>query len=88
MALVQAMLPMTKLVDLSQQSIRAPVGLSLSSDILTLPMEHSGSGFKPKQPLKEEISLYKVIFRYRSDLPHVLRELTLRISSWEYIGLV
>lgn len=88
MLLVQAMLPMTKLVDLWQQSIRAQVGLSLLADILTLPMENSGSGFKPEKPLEGAISLHKVIFRYRPDLPPVLRELTLRISSGEHIGLV
>lgn len=88
MLLVQAMLPMTKLVDLWQQSIRAQVGLSLLADILTLPMEPSGSGLKPEKPFQGAISLNKVIFRYRPDLPPVLREFTLRIHPGEHIGLV
>ncbi len=44
MLALQALMPMSKLVDLWQQSIRAKVGLMLISDILSLPVEQATGG--------------------------------------------
>lgn len=88
MLLVQAMLPMTKLVDLWQQSIRAQVGLSLLADMLTLPIEQAVGDVQPLEPVKGDIRLENVLFRYRPDLDLVLRQFTLHIRAGEHIGLV
>lgn len=88
MLLVQAMLPMTKLVDLWQQSIRAQVGLSLLADMLTLPIEQAAGEEQASEPFKGNIALEQVVFRYRPDLDPVLRQFTLHIHAGEHIGLV
>jgi ATP-binding cassette subfamily B protein RtxB len=87
MLAVQALMPMSKLVDLWQQSIRAQVGLMLISDILSLPAEQS-VGAPINRPLRGDISLQQVTFRYRADLNPVLHNFSLSLRAGEHIGLV
>lgn len=87
MLAVQALMPMSKLVDLWQQSIRAQVGLMLISDILSLPAEQS-VGVPISRPIRGDISLQQVIFRYRADLNPVLHNFSLSLQAGEHIGLV
>lgn len=88
MLAVQALMPMSKLVDLWQQSIRAQVGLMLVSDILSLPAEQSVRAVPLDHPIRGDITLQQVIFRYRADLNPVLQDFSLSLRAGEHIGLV
>ncbi|MFW5392520.1 type I secretion system permease/ATPase [Yersinia sp. 2544 StPb PI] len=88
MLAVQALMPMSKLVDLWQQSIRAQVGLMLISDILSLPAEQSVRAVPLDHPIRGDITLQQVIFRYRVDLNPVLQDFSLSLRAGEHIGLV
>lgn len=88
MLALQALMPMSKLVDLWQQSIRAQVGLKLISDILSLPMEPVADPAASHPAINGHIMLENVIFRYRPDFKPVLQNFTLSIRAGEHIGLV
>ncbi|WP_420804003.1 ATP-binding cassette domain-containing protein [Yersinia pestis] len=88
MLALQALMPMSKLVDLWQQSIRAQVGLKLISDILSLPVEPEADPAAPHPAISGNILLKNVAFRYRPDLDPVLHDLNLSIRAGEHIGLV
>ncbi|WP_145515735.1 peptidase domain-containing ABC transporter [Yersinia aleksiciae] len=88
MLAVQALMPMSKLVDLWQQSIRAQVGLMLISDILSLPAEQAVGAAPTDRHIRGDISLQNVLFRYRPDLDPVLRNFSLSLRAGEHIGLV
>lgn len=88
MLAVQALMPMSKLVDLWQQSIRAKVGLILISDILSLPVEQATGAAPSNRPINGDITLENVVFRYRPDLDPVLRHFSLSLRAGEHIGLV
>lgn len=88
MLAVQALMPMSKLVDLWQQSIRAQVGLMLISDILSLPAEQAVDATPSDKPIRGDIALKNVLFRYRPDLDPVLRDFSLSLRAGEHIGLV
>lgn len=88
MLAVQALMPMSKLVDLWQQSIRAKVGLMLISDILSLPVEQATGAAPSNRPINGDITLENVVFRYRPDLDPVLRHFSLSLRAGEHIGLV
>ncbi|CNH10221.1 peptidase domain-containing ABC transporter [Yersinia pekkanenii] len=88
MLAVQALMPMSKLVDLWQQSIRAQVGLTLISDILSLPVEQAIGTTTTIHPVKGDITLQNVVFRYRPDLDPVLQHFSLSLRAGEHIGLV
>ncbi|AVX38161.1 type I secretion system permease/ATPase [Yersinia massiliensis] len=88
MLAVQALMPMSKLVDLWQQSIRAQVGLMLISDILSLPAEQAVDATPSDEPIRGDIALKNVLFRYRPDLDPVLRDFSLSLRAGEHIGLV
>lgn len=88
MLALQALMPMSKLVDLWQQSIRAQVGLKLISDILSLPVEPAADPSASNPAISGNILLKNVSFRYRPDLDPVLHDLTLSIRAGEHIGLV
>ncbi|MGE4799774.1 peptidase domain-containing ABC transporter [Yersinia hibernica] len=88
MLAVQALMPMSKLVDLWQQSIRAQVGLALIADILRLPVEQTAGNAAPTTPINGDIALKNVTFRYRPDLDPVLSDFSLSLRAGEHIGLV
>lgn len=88
MLAVQALMPMSKLVDLWQQSIRAKVGLMLISDILSLPVEQATGAAPSNRQINGDITLENVVFRYRPDLDPVLRHFSLSLRAGEHIGLV
>lgn len=88
MLAVQALMPMSKLVDLWQQSIRAQVGLTLIADILSLPVEQATGTVPSDSQIHGHISLDNVTFRYRPDLDPVLRDFSLSLQAGEHIGLV
>ncbi|WP_145506314.1 peptidase domain-containing ABC transporter [Yersinia alsatica] len=88
MLAVQALMPMSKLVDLWQQSIRAQVGLTLIADILSLPVEQATGTVPTDSQIHGHISLENVTFRYRPDLDPVLRHFSLSLQAGEHIGLV
>ncbi|CNG33163.1 peptidase domain-containing ABC transporter [Yersinia frederiksenii] len=88
MLAVQALMPMSKLVDLWQQSVRAQVGLTLISDILSLPAEQAAGSAPSDSPIQGHISLKNVTFRYRPDLEPVLHHFSLSLPAGEHIGLV
>ncbi|CQH14232.1 peptidase domain-containing ABC transporter [Yersinia enterocolitica] len=88
MLAVQALMPMSKLVDLWQQSIRAKVGLMLISDILSLPVEQATGVAPSNRQLNGDITLDNVVFRYRPDLDPVLRHFSLSLRAGEHVGLV
>ncbi|WP_227734504.1 peptidase domain-containing ABC transporter [Yersinia proxima] len=88
MLAVQALMPMSKLVDLWQQSIRAQVGLMLISDILSLPVEQATGVAPSHRQINGDITLDNVVFRYRPDLDPVLRHFSLSLRAGEHIGLV
>lgn len=88
MLAVQALMPMSKLVDLWQQSIRAQVGLMLISDILSLPIEQAAGATPSNHPIKGDIVLNNIVFRYRPDLEPVLHNFSLSLRAGEHIGLV
>ncbi|WP_145537666.1 peptidase domain-containing ABC transporter [Yersinia alsatica] len=88
MLAVQALMPMSKLVDLWQQSIRAQVGLTLIADILSLPVEQATGTVPSDSQIRGHISLENVTFRYRPDLDPVLRHFSLSLQAGEHIGLV
>ncbi|MFL4555681.1 peptidase domain-containing ABC transporter [Yersinia kristensenii] len=88
MLTIQALMPMSKLVDLWQQSIRAQVGLMLISDILSLPIEQAAGTASSNRQINGDITLENVTFRYRPDLEPVLHNFSLSVRAGEHIGLV
>jgi subfamily B ATP-binding cassette protein HlyB/CyaB len=81
--------PILKLVQLWQDFQQAGISLERLGDILNTPTE---PGFNPNRSvlpgLRGEVSLERVRFRYGSDGPLVLDELSLEVKPGEIIGLV
>jgi subfamily B ATP-binding cassette protein HlyB/CyaB len=81
--------PILKLVQLWQDFQQAGISLERLGDILNTPTE---PGFNPNRSvlpgLRGEVTLERVRFRYRSDGPLVLDELSLEVKPGEIIGVV
>jgi subfamily B ATP-binding cassette protein HlyB/CyaB len=81
--------PILKLVQLWQDFQLASISLERMSDILNTPRE---PGYNPNRyrlpALKGEVTLEHIRFRYRSDGPLILDDLSLRCRPGEVIGIV
>ena len=86
----QATGPMTKLLTMWPQVQQVGLGLERIGDILNTPMEpivHE-VGKRGEQRINGEIDINEVSFRYRVDLPLVLKNINLHIAPGEKLGIV
>ena len=86
----QATGPMTKLLTMWPQVQQVGLALERIGDILNTPMEpivHE-IGKRGPQRISGEIDINDVSFRYRPDLPLVLKNINLHIGSGEKLGIV
>lgn len=86
----QATGPMTKLLTMWPQVQQVGLGLERIGDILNTPMEpivHE-IGKRGPQRINGEIDINAVSFRYRVDLPLVLKNINLHINAGEKLGIV
>ena len=86
----QATGPMTKLLTMWPQVQQVGLGLERIGDILNTPMEpivHE-IGKRGPQRITGEIDINDVSFRYRVDLPLVLKNINLHINAGEKLGIV
>ncbi len=86
----QATAPMTKLLTMWPQVQQVGLALERIGDILNTPMEpivHE-IGKRGEQRITGEIILTDVSFRYRVDLPLVLKNINLHIAPGEKLGIV
>ena len=86
----QATGPMTKLLTMWPQVQQVGLGLERIGDILNTPMEpivHE-IGKRGPQRINGEIDINDVSFRYRVDLPLVLKNVNLHIAPGEKLGIV
>ena len=86
----QATAPMTKLLTMWPQVQQVGLALERIGDILNTPMEpivHE-IGKRGEQRISGEIILTDVSFRYRVDLPLVLKNINLHIAPGEKLGIV
>ena len=86
----QATAPMTKLLTMWPQVQQVGLALERIGDILNTPMEpivHE-IGKRGEQRITGEIELNDVSFRYRVDLPLVLKNINLHIAAGEKLGIV
>jgi len=86
----QATAPMTKLLTMWPQVQQVGLALERIGDILNTPMEpivHE-IGKRGEQRITGEINLTDVSFRYRVDLPLVLKNINLHIAPGEKLGIV
>ncbi|OUR91706.1 peptidase C39 [Gammaproteobacteria bacterium 42_54_T18] len=81
--------PILKLVQLWQDFQQAGISIARLGDILNTPRE---PGFNPNRSrlpsLKGAVALERVRFRYRTDSPIVLDDLSLKVRPGEVIGIV
>ena len=86
----QATGPMTKLLTMWPTVQQVGLGLERIGDILNTPMEpivHE-IGKRGEQRITGEIEFNDVSFRYRVDLPLVLKDINLHIAAGEKLGIV
>ncbi len=86
----QATAPMTKLLTMWPQVQQVGLALERIGDILNTPMEpivHE-IGKRGEQRITGEIDINDVSFRYRVDLPLVLKNINLHIAAGEKLGIV
>lgn len=88
MLLSQVNQPVSKFIDLWQKFIQARVAVDKLGDILNQPTEYARNTISPRNLLRGDITLRKVDFRYRPDLPLVLNSVSLDIRAGESIGVV
>ena len=86
----QATGPMTKLLTMWPQVQQVGLGLERIGDILNTPMEPivHDIGKRGPQRINGEIDINDVSFRYRVDLPLVLKNVNLHIAPGEKLGIV
>ncbi|GAB6041682.1 type I secretion system permease/ATPase [Endothiovibrio diazotrophicus] len=81
--------PLLRIVQLWQDFQQAGISLQRLGDVLNVPTE---PGYNPNRAtlpdLRGHIRFERTTFRYRSDLPEVLRELELEIRPGQVIGIV
>lgn len=80
--------PLAKLVDLWQQFIQTRVSVSKLGEMLELPVEQSQDQYIPEKPLRGQVEMRDVWFRYQPQKPPVLKGLSLSIKAGESIGIV
>lgn len=84
----QAMTPLTRLLTMWPKVAQVGLALERIGDILNTPMEPVLQNEPPAPPIRGDISLRGVSFRYRPDLPPALENIDLDIRAGEKIGIV
>ncbi|WP_252090982.1 type I secretion system permease/ATPase [Pseudomonas sp. MWU13-3659] len=88
MLLTHVSQPLAKLIEVWQQFVQARVALHRLGEVLNLPTEHDGPPGRTLRRLRGEVRIEQLRFRYRPDLPLVLRGLELRIEPGQALGIV
>ncbi|MDZ5641683.1 type I secretion system permease/ATPase [Enterobacter sp. A103] len=88
MLLTQVHQPFSRFIELWQKFIQTRIAISKLGDMLNQPAEQAMDKFLPSTTLQGDITLSQVGFRYRPDLPPVLKDISLHIHGGECIGIV
>jgi ATP-binding cassette, subfamily B, bacterial HlyB/CyaB len=80
--------PILRLAQLWQDFQQFRISIDRLGDILNTRTETQATGHPNLPPIRGDIVLEKVTFRYRPGLPEVIRDLDLHIKAGEVIGLV
>ncbi len=80
--------PVLRLVQLWQDFQQAGISVARLGDILNVPAEAAYGNRSSLPQLKGHISFDRVTFRYRPDRAEVLKNLSLKISAGEVVGIV
>ncbi|MBR4607544.1 MAG: peptidase domain-containing ABC transporter [Lachnospiraceae bacterium] len=78
--------PLVKLVGLVHEYQQVALSVKMLGAVMNSPQEHPGGGVRI--PLRGGISLEHVTFRYQSNLPDVLHDISLEVKPGELIGIV
>jgi len=88
MLLTQVQQPFSRLIEVWQKFIQTRIAVDKLGDMLNQPAEQAYDNLIPQVSLRGEITLAQVNFRYRPDLPLVLKDVSLAIRAGESIGIV
>jgi ATP-binding cassette, subfamily B, bacterial HlyB/CyaB len=80
--------PIVRLSQLFQDFQQVRVSVERLGDILNSPMELVPPNLPPMPPLKGDVEIKGLSFRYRPGLPEVLTDISLSVSAGEVIGIV
>lgn len=80
--------PIAKLVELWQQFVQTRVAIDNLGDMLNLPIEKNQSDVQPEHPLKGNIAIRNLSFRYQPNQDKVLSDINLNIKAGETLGIV
>jgi ATP-binding cassette, subfamily B, bacterial HlyB/CyaB len=81
--------PVLRLAQLAQDFEQARIGVERLGDILNTPTEPVASAARTSLPsVQGRITFENVTFRYRSDRPEVLSDVSIDIAAGEVIGIV
>ncbi len=78
--------PLVKLVGLVHEYQQVALSVKMLGAVMNTPAEHPGGGVKIA--LKGGVTLERVSFRYQSNLPDVLHDISLEIKPCEVVGIV
>ncbi|WP_422420430.1 peptidase domain-containing ABC transporter [Pseudomonas sp. GZD-222] len=80
--------PLAKLIEVWQQFVQVRVSVDKLGDMLNLPVEQMPGQQRPLQPLRGEVRIEQLVFRYRPDLEPVIKGLDLHIVAGQTLGIV
>jgi ATP-binding cassette, subfamily B, bacterial HlyB/CyaB len=84
----QVVAPILRLSQLWQDFQQVQISVERLGDILNAPMEPTPRQLQSLPPLSGAIELSNITFRYKSNTPDILRNLSLTIKPGEVIGIV
>lgn len=78
--------PLVKMVGLIHEYQQIALSVRMLGVVMNTPPEPAGGGVRNQ--IKGELSFEKISFRYRPDLPMVIKDFTLNVNAGQTIGLV
>jgi subfamily B ATP-binding cassette protein HlyB/CyaB len=84
----QATQPILRISQLWQDFQQTQISMERLGDIFNEPVEQQEHSISDLPPLRGEIELHDVTFRYRPDAPHAVENISLSIAAGEVIGIV
>ena len=78
--------PLVKMVGLIHEYQQIALSVRMLGTVMNTPAEPAGGGVR--NPLRGGVSFERVSFRYRSDLPMVIKNFSLEINPGETVGFV
>ena len=88
MITAQITAPILRLSQLWQDFQQVKVSIERIGDVLDAPPETRSLAQSHLPPAKGQLSVRNVVFRYRSDLPEVLKDVSIEVEAGQVLGIV